>query len=148
MSYSKTETEPEEKKSENDNYAVSNAMISSLTSNTNNNSSQSHLSLKSHSNAKQKNRRKKSHKYSIPKLTDICLLMMYNNLTKYESFDFLPQDMAAQLLVLVIERQALNERTIQPFLNTKKHEIIQSVCQQCFDLKKLPIQERYGCRGI
>eukprot|EP01084_Bolivina_argentea_P299934 517055_1 len=39
--------------------------------------------------------KKNKKKIFVPKLTNLCLEVMYQNITHYESFDFIPQDLAA-----------------------------------------------------
>merc|ERR1719461_775912 len=83
----------------------------------------------------------------IPSLKNICLLQMYQNITGYPNFDFLPEDLAVELLMMVVDRQALNRGTARPFLSTK-HGLIRKFCKKFIDLSRLPAQYNYGCRGI
>ncbi len=91
--------------------------------------------------------KKEKDKEPLPSLTKICLEMMYKNLRQYESFDFLPEDIAAELLVMVIDRQALTRDIARPFLNTK-HQLIKQFCNKHIRLSRLPTQYRYGCKGF
>lgn len=90
--------------------------------------------------------KKNEKKVEVPSLTRICLELMYSNITQYESFDFLPQDLAAELLVMVVDRGHLNRETVRPFLNTK-HELIKEFCKKKIDISRLPPIYNYDCRG-
>lgn len=91
--------------------------------------------------------KKEEKKIEIPSLTRICLEMMYSNIQTYDSLDFLPQDLAAELLVMIVDRQALTRDTARPFLNTK-HELIRQFCKKHIDVSRLPAVCNYGCRGF
>ena len=90
--------------------------------------------------------KKSNKKVEVPSLTRICLELMYSNIIQYESFDFLPQDLAAELLVMVVDRGHLNRETVRPFLNTK-HELIKEFCKKKIDISRLPPIYNYDCRG-
>ena len=91
--------------------------------------------------------KKEEKKIEIPSLTNICLEIIYSNIQRYDSFDFLPQDLAAELLVMVVDRQSLTRDTARPFLNTK-HELIRQFCKKHIDVSRLPAICNYGCRGF
>eukprot|EP00483_Globobulimina_turgida_P010070 UN10089 len=91
--------------------------------------------------------KKEKEKEPLPSLTRICLEIMYRNLTQYESFDFLPEDIAAELLMMVVDRQAFTRDIARPFLNTK-HQLIKQFCNKHIRLSRLPTQYTYGCKGF
>ena len=83
----------------------------------------------------------------VKKLSRMCLEMMYLNLTNYPNFDFLPEDLAAEILMMVVDRQALDQNTVRPFLNTS-HPLIKEFCKKYINLMRLPALHKVGCRGI
>eukprot|EP01084_Bolivina_argentea_P029347 54466_1 len=91
--------------------------------------------------------KKDKEKQPVLPLTKICLEVIYQNLLQYESFDFLPEDVAAELLVMVVDRGALTRDTARPFLNTK-HALIKQFCSKHIQLWRLPAQVKYGCKGF
>ena len=91
--------------------------------------------------------KKEEKREPIPSLTRICLEIVYQNITGYPDFDFLPEDLAVEILMMVVDRQALNRETARPFLSTN-HGLIRKFCKKYIDLSRLPAHYNYGCRGI